>query len=255
MPVHTFTEAVKGEDRHLHTDLPDGTTLMVVADGHGGTDCAVSAVAAIETMFHRDGVRTRLSEAGEQWRSVAEKELRDAIARAAEETDSELTGAVVTAVLVSPARDMLAWAQVGDTVAMWRSAQGEIERTPDHNCRSNVAEREAAEKRGGRYMSGYIMAPDGSGGLQPARSLGDRYMGPVASKEPDIGSATLGGGLLVSSDGIVNGIQGSVQAETAVFKRVLEQAEAGEDLEATVRAFFPGGFRDDVTVLVLEPAG
>lgn len=253
MPVRTFTASVKNEDRHVHIQLPDGGTLLAVADGHGGADCAESVVATIEAMFQPAGSGIRLSQSHEQWRSGAEELLHNAIRRASEETITKLSGAVVTVVLTAPAADMLAWAQVGDTVAMWRNGNGDVERTPDHNCRTNVAERAAAEKRGGRYMGGYIMAPDGAGGLQPTRSLGDRYMGRVASKEPEVGSSTLGGPVLVSSDGIVTGVQGSPEAETATFRRLLEGAEANADLEEQVGTVISDAFIDDVTILVFVP--
>ncbi|MFO8065426.1 MAG: protein phosphatase 2C domain-containing protein [Spirochaetia bacterium] len=253
MPVRTFTASVKGEDRYVYTPINDGSTLLVVADGHGGAKCADSTVTAIQAAFQTAQTEAKLRDAGNDWPVTAENLLREAMAVAAKQTEGESSGAVVTAVLASSAGDMVAWAQVGDTVAIWRNKEGDIERTPDHNCRSNIAERKAAVQRGGHYIAGYIMAPDGSGGLQPARSLGDEYMGRVASKEPDVGSSTLDGPLLVSSDGVITGIQGSPKAETAAFTQLLEQAEAGEDLEPSVNALLPGGFLDDVTVLVFVP--
>lgn len=261
-----FTHALKGEDRNLHRELPGGRHLLVVADGHGGADVAERAVTTIRIFFEKVDVVSALD--GEaSWDEAAVRLLADAVEAADRVTRDEFSGAVLTAVLVAPEPDgasdnavgetpsvrplRFAWAQVGDTAAVWRDADGGVSRTPDHNCRSNLAEREAAEARGGRYIRGYIMAPNGSGGLQPARSLGDTYMGKVTSKEPELGSGCAHGPLVVTSDGIVNGIQDSAEAEHAVFTELIERIEAGEDLDRAVSGTCPGGFKDDVTVFAV----
>ncbi len=254
MTPDVFTYEVKGEDRYRACELADGSHLAVVADGHGGAHCARTVVGSIGgTIEHRfamevEGGRT-LSE--DRWIELARDALRSAIDVATHATSNELSGAVVTVVIAAGSGSPLVFAQLGDTVAFWRGQDGSFERTPDHNCRTNQAERRAAEERGGRYFLGYIMASDGSGGLQPGRSLGDHFMGDVVSKTPDIDVAYPSGAIVVSSDGILNDVQGDSSSEEALFTRLLDEIEDGAGVERAVRKVCGGRFRDDVTVVAL----
>ncbi len=256
MTPEVFTYEVKGEDRHRVSQLADGSHLVVVADGHGGARCAATVVGsiggAIERVFASQAEAAASPAFSEdQWKELARDALRNAIDMTAEATATELSGAVVTAVIADASATMLAYAQLGDTVAFWRGRDGSFERTPDHNCRTNHAERRAAEERGGRYFLGYIMAPDGSGGLQPGRSLGDHFMGEVVSKVPDIDLAFPAGAVVVSSDGVVNDVQGDAKGEEDLFLRLLDAIEDGSPLNRAVRSAAGGRFRDDVTVVAL----
>lgn len=234
---------LKGEDAQASEVLTDGSALLFVADGHGGRDCAELAAAEFPRAF-----RTAFQSGNEPVDALAA-----AAESAAEQTRNADSGAVYTAVWVAAAHDRMAYAQLGDTAAVWRDAQGRLRRTPDHNVRSNRQEREAAEARGGRYRGGYMLGPDRLYGIQPARALGDREMGPVASKAPEIAADTLQARswVVVSTDGILVPVQGDADAEERALASLIGALEHGSALDAALESVFGSRFIDDVTVLAL----
>ncbi len=248
MQVDRYTATKKGEDRLFESRPADRVHVLAAIDGHGG---AQAAELVVQTLA---GFCSAAGDGSERWFRSPEQLARRAIEEAATVTREEWSGAVLTLVIALDTEDGvdLVWAQLGDTLAMWRNTDGEIERTPDHNCRSNPEERDAAVARGGVYRSGYIMSPEGIGGLQPARSLGDAYMGSIASKEPDIGRAQSPGPVVLSTDGVVAGLGNMPEAERTVFDELYERVEAGEALERVVPDICRQGIMDDVTVLALK---
>jgi serine/threonine protein phosphatase PrpC len=75
---------------------------------------------------------------------------------------------------------------------------------PDHNVRTNPAEREAAEARGGYCDGAYLFRNMHSQGLQMARALGDSHLRGVISTEPEINEVPIVGSgfILVATDGL-----------------------------------------------------
>ncbi|MFP4644680.1 MAG: protein phosphatase 2C domain-containing protein [Spirochaetales bacterium] len=248
MQVDRYTATKKAEDRFFENRPAEGVQVLSVIDGHGGSRAAELIVQTLTAFCAAAG------EEKDRWFRSPEQLVGRAVEEAAVVTQEEWSGAVMTLVVVLEYESWLdlIWAQLGDTLAIWRNIDGEIERTPDHNCRSNPEERDAAVARGGVYRSGYIMSPDGIGGLQPSRSLGDAYMGPITSKLPDIGRAKTPGPVLLSTDGVVAGLGNMPEAEREVFDALYERVEAGDSLDLAVPAACRQGVMDDVTVLSLR---
>lgn len=255
MQVDRYTATKKAEDRLFEYRPADGVHVLSVIDGHGGAKAAEMIVQTLSAFCAAAG------NGSDRWFRSPEQLVSRAVEEAASVTRDEWSGAVLTLTIAlergrGEQGDPLEviWAQLGDTLAMWRNTDGEIERTPDHNCRSNPDERDAAVARGGLYRSGYIMAPDGTGGLQPGRSLGDAYMGPIASKEPDIGRARTAGPVVLTTDGVVAGLRNMPEAEREVFDELYERIESGDSLEIAVPDVCRHGVMDDITVLALRAA-
>lgn len=238
--------SLKDEDTHAFAMLPDRSMLLFVADGHGGRRCAQLAAetfpAAFETTYNANPEPVNA--------------LAAAAEKAADETRALESGAVYTAVWVAPAHDWLAYAQLGDTVAVWRDAQGRMERTPDHNVRANPRERRAAEARGGIYSGGFMLGPDRLYGIQPGRALGDREMGAVAAKDPEIAARAVSGRwILASTDGILVPVQGDDRAEWELLEALLAALERDGALDEAIHGTCGSHFVDDVTVLALPTTG
>jgi len=240
--LQVFERQVKGEDRQGTAVLSDGSCLLVVADGHGGHECAEHAVPIF--------VRTFSAE----YQGEAKVALKRAAGAAINSTMGYDAGAVYTAVWLSSEGTTLRYAQLGDTFACWRRADGgAFARTPDHNSGNNPTEREAAVKRGGLYHGGYVMAPSGQYGLQPTRALGDAMMGTIIEKNPEMGVADVAAGswIIVSSDGVLGMSHTSAEAEQAAMAKLLAALERSGDLRRAVTEASEGPLFDDVTVLAV----
>lgn len=195
------------EDRHVvhRFSFPDGTCgwLLAVLDGHNGSAAAEVCEEAIPDLFLLRGP----------------EDGRAALARIVAELDRRLRGRragttlSLASILESHARASVA--VLGDSPVLILDQSAELWVGPHHNIRTNLEERGEAEGRGGVYdSSGYILNPATGEGLQMGRALGDRGMGDVLSRKPDLHTVELGPGSLVllATDGVLDlGDEGSAR--------------------------------------------
>ena len=127
--------------------------------------------------------------------------------------------------------------------------QGAVHISPEHNVRSNLNERKAAEKRGGIYRDGYIwndLSSLGSG-LQMSRALGDAHLGKILSREPDIYVISNPEWVLVASDGVFDpDHENTSQLIEKVKKYAIRRSTAGDIMKWAESR----GLKDNATALV-----
>lgn len=179
------------EDDYFWTEIPEGV-LMGVFDGHGG-----------------DEVSDILAEMFPKFWSVFDgldypQMLVKMFAAAATLTEGYHAGSTASVVFI-PSDEKTAYiAVLGDSPVIAEQASGEVFIGPDHNARSNQAERDLAIARGGVYHSGYMWSDYGDlgAGLQMTRAFGDSACSNFLSRVPEVFTIPLGDWLLVGSDGL-----------------------------------------------------
>ena len=186
------------EDRHLMISAEEGL-IMVVMDGHGDAACAIE----LESKFC------------EVWDSVFSpekspdflfKELFDKFDMLTSGMDSGSTMSVAFIPKANTGKeDKVHIAILGDSPVIVQRPDGTFHVSPEHNVRTNIVERQAGIQRGGYYSpNGYICyGPEGHG-LQMSRAFGDRDLGKILSRIPEVYSVDLGNWVLVGSDGLVS---------------------------------------------------
>ncbi|MDP3963356.1 MAG: PP2C family serine/threonine-protein phosphatase [bacterium] len=208
--------------------------LLAVMDGHGGE-------AVSEYCRQRIGEYFMLSEA-----SKAKTALSKLIARLARETENFRAGSTISIACILESHRKAVIAVLGDSPVIVLDGAGKLHASPEHNVRSNAKEREAAEKRGGIYMDGYIYSRHGDLGLQMSRALGDHNLHSVLSRDPEIYTIDDPRWVLVASDGVVD----PGHANTDVLIRELEvQAKRGSDADSIIRWTSNRGLHDNATAV------
>jgi serine/threonine protein phosphatase PrpC len=185
------------EDRSFVTEMND-QILVRVFDGHGGAWTSEHAVNRTPKIFKR------LSKA---IKKDPDKTLTKIISTLVAETNDHHSGSTVCIVWVC--NNIAHVAVLGDSSAIIRTENQEIRQSPEHNVRSNAKEALEAEARGGRIaVNGYLFDKwriDGPG-LQMSRALGDKELGRVLNREPEIFHIPLNDDswILVCSDGFLD---------------------------------------------------
>ena len=160
------------EDRYCFFSIRKPQTIIAVMDGHGGREVAEFCSCNLKKIF-------------QDTRGKIADRLNEVIRKLAEATPRHYeVGSTIS--IVSATNHWAHIAFLGDSPVIIRTAGGKIDISPEHNVRSNDAERLAAEKRGGVYDNGYICKSLGGYGLQLSRALGDCEMGSIISREPEI---------------------------------------------------------------------
>lgn len=184
------------EDRFGIEKLTTGT-LIWVADGHGGEEAS---------QYVKDHMYVAWVSADNNDRVA---QIKDVFHQFADATANMGAGTTLSLAFID--RNTIYVAVLGDSPVLV-SAYGVIFKGPDHNARSNAAEREAAIARGGRYFNGYVYqsTPGGmyssnySPGLQMTRALGDTEL-TFLNREPEIFHFPFGQPgdyVLVATDGV-----------------------------------------------------
>lgn len=205
-------------------------------DGHGGSEVAEFCLHNLEKIF-------------QDTRGEIADLLNEVIKNLAEKTAHYKSGSTISIVSVTNH-----WAHVaflGDSPVIIRTAGGKIDISPEHNVRSNDAERLAAEKRGGVYINGYIYDSSNEYGLQMSRALGDCRMGSVISREPEIYRRPVdqNSWILVASDGLIDpGHQGMENVE-----QIADMLNNGKDAGDLIEWASRGGLHDNATAIVWRP--
>ncbi|MHB8764619.1 MAG: PP2C family serine/threonine-protein phosphatase [Deferrisomatales bacterium] len=214
--------------------------LLAVFDGHGGSTAADLCAGVTPRVFELRGPED------------AEAALRRLVAGLDSLTRGMRSGTTVSAACVLESHGRAAVAVVGDSPVLAVARGGRTVVGPDHNARSNPAERAAAEARGGVYdPSGYLLNPATGRGLQMARALGDAALGPVLSREPEVFSLDLGPGnvLVLATDGLLDPAHGDTAGRAAELLALRRLGE-GFTAQALVAWAEAGGLWDNATAVV-----
>ena len=172
------------EDR-LVTLTNGERSLLVVLDGHGGAEVAEHCVKRLKTL--------------DMFPETESGMLGMVQILAAETSDME-AGSTLSMVSVTPEGAIVA--VLGDSPVIIMAEDGTMRVSPEHNVRTNHAEREAAVSRGGRYSGGYIWR--GDSGLQMSRALGDAHLSGILSRVPEVYTVPNPSWVLVLSDGVLD---------------------------------------------------
>jgi len=170
--------------------------LLGVFDGHGGDEVADKCAVLMPKVF--DAVRSAVLVAN------FENMVREVFHVLNAETKDCYAGTAASIVLLPKHGKEAIIGILGDAPVMLQKTDGDIWLSPEHNVRTNSAERAAAEGRGGTVHNGYLFATFSGGGLQMSRALGDRELGKVLDRTPEIFRVPVGAGgfILVASDGL-----------------------------------------------------
>lgn len=228
------------EDRFFSTSLSSGL-LLGVFDGHGGADCAERANNSFAHFFDYEiGVDSRPANA-----------LLEAFASVNEETAYMEDGTSASIAFIPWSADRVWIAVLGDSPVIVKTADGAIWHAPEHNVRTNKAERLAAEKRGGTVSGGYLFSSWNGPGLQMARAFGDAHLNRVLDRTPEVFLPALGAGsfVLVASDGALD--PGHADADKAA-KAVVDLIESGGDAQAIVNRAIAIPTGDNVSALLVK---
>lgn len=212
------------EDRYVVHHTAAGILLAVI-DGHGGEDVADVCKDYVGPFWDLAASNQR----------PYDKALALTIWELNCITNEYHSGATISLAFVPVDEMSVHVATLGDSPVIVRSPDGVNHVSESHNARTNLDEREAAEKRGAIYEGGYIWngfpGSARSEGLQMTRCLGDTYMGPMISRDPAIEVHPLGDFLLLATDGCFDpGHTNELKAAADVIALI----EQGGDAEAIV---------------------
>ncbi len=186
------------EDRFFHHPVTGQVGwFMAVMDGHGGKDVVELCAREIPRLF---GL---LVGSGS-----CKKVITRIVQELAEMTKADYSGSTLSIAWVREDLDLVTVAVLGDSPVIVLDASGKVHVSPEHNVRTNLAEREAGVKRGGWFDGSYLRK--GESGLQMSRALGDAHLGDIISREPEIYTVASPRRVLVASDGLLDPSHGDV---------------------------------------------
>ena len=200
-----------------------------MADGHGG-DKTSSYVAQQLS----DGLLDRILVAANKTLNEALdstfQDLNESTLPLSRETLAHYeSGTTLSLAYIPDGEDSLHVGVIGDSPVILAKKDGTFQRSPEHNARSNEAERKAAEQRGGVFGNGYLSSRSRGMGLQMTRDIGCHAMGDVLLRYPDIYELAIQNGdvLILGSDGLLDPAHFSSDEEVQrIVKLVLDGAEA-----------------------------
>ena len=245
--------SLKHEDRvATHRAMVGGeeVVLMLVADGHGGSDAAELCTDLLPAI-------TSVADDGS---AVA---LCSATCRAFESVHLEAcaasnAGATLSVVIANCAREELSVLHVGDSAVLLVDHDSQTVLSSEHRLSDSEAERKRVQSVGGikigQAKSGLDGTPGGPlrawpGGLAVCRTIGDADC-PAASAVPDQRTVPFdvraGAAVVVASDGVWDAI-----SHEKVARIVRKSRTAVEAAEAIVnKAVKTRGLRDDTSCAV-----
>lgn len=179
-----------------------------------------------------------------------EHTLATSVASLHEMTKNSSSGSTLSVAVIPEDEPRAHVAILGDSPVMIFDGNGGINMSPSHNSRDNPKELEEAIKRGAKPQRGYIGADGSRELLQITRALGDRELGSVLSREPDIYSAdiTEDSVVMVSSDGVLGSGQKDNQRAIAYLENLLTVEKI--DAEELVRDASRRGSKDNATAII-----
>ncbi len=229
------------EDRYLHMKVvcesrPCGE-LLAVMDGHGGYTVAGLCEQGIRNVFEFTGP------------DQSEAALKKLVAELSLLTKSFNEGSTISLALITDTPRKVSIAVLGDSPVVVYDKQGRLHTSPEHNVRSNLEERKAAEQRGGIYSGGYIWNDLGDlgQGLQMSRALGDVGLDGILSREPDIYTIDKPVWVLVASDGLFDPVHFDTDS---LFEEIRKYAERNANADELMKWAEKRGLKDNATALV-----
>lgn len=207
------------EDRFFTCGCPKGL-LIGVFDGHGGEYVSHYASEKFPGIFADEITEPK---------ATPRIALKKAIKKLVTLTQPHAAGSTLSLVYIPYRGNTVTCAVMGDSPIIIKDAKGEINIGPEHNVRTNEAERKAAEDRGGFVSGGYLCASFSGGGLQMARALGNIHLNRVLSRTPDIYTVKINKDsfVIVATDGVFDpGHYEFDKAAEAVVKLVEDGADA-----------------------------
>lgn len=223
----SFCKPIKGSDFN--------GWLLAVMDGHGGASVAELCAKEIEHLFTLHGAEH------------TEEALRDLVSSLNVKTSHLQVGSTLSVACILEDHKKVSIAVLGDSPVVVLDSTGQLHVGPEHNVRSNVNERKAAEKRGGAYSGGYIWRRDRNYGLQMSRALGDAHLEGIISHEPEVYTVTNPKWILIASDGLVD--PGHDQSEH-LFSEIKEYAEKNATASDLMQWAVSRELRDNATAIV-----
>ena len=242
----------KAEDRCSFLTAQIGgeeVTLMMVADGHGGSATADRC----STVLHL--IASSASDAsGEELQSC----FPGAFARMHSEACAAdgTAGSTLTVIAINERRCQVTVANVGDSAALLVETETETVLTSEHRLADSAAERERVQAQGAtlghaRTSGGVVGGPLRAfpGGLAVCRTIGDADC-PAVSAVPDVQTVSFdpaaGGAIIVCSDGVWDALSSAKVA--AIIRRCHTPAEAADRVVS--KALKARGLRDDISAIV-----
>ena len=195
------------EDRHVvyRYDMPDEKGwLTAVVDGHSGSAEVAEFCEKNLSIYFTNLLNSVLEHTDE----ILENILKNTISALHEATKEMDSGATISIVYISETRAKAFVAILGDSPVIIKTKSG-VWVGPEHNARTNLAERKTAVQRGAVYSGGYIWDDPQSDmgiGLQLTRSLGDKRLAKFLNREPETFSIDLDeySFIIVASDGLID---------------------------------------------------
>lgn len=226
------------EDRFVYQPILNGETvcgyLLAVMDGHGGSAVADFCKQELDHPFHA-------AEFDEP-----EQNLYRLASTLAQKTRDMQEGSTLSLVCIREDRCLAVGAVIGDSPVLICDASDTLHWGPSHNVRTNQAELEACQRRGGEYFNGRIHV-DENNGIQLSRALGDVCMGDIISREPEMFTVQSPCWILVASDGLVDPTHyGNSVAEQEIASLAKRKARA----EILMQRALQRGLEDNATALV-----
>ncbi len=166
--------------------------LLAICDGHGGNLVADGAINVIRQRALQ--IFLLLSQDPVALMQYFFRELIIATNKL------PWSGSTITLAAVIESLDIAVLGVMGDSPALLIDKNGDQHVGPNHNVRTNIAEREAGILRGGQYEGSYLWWQQS--GLQMSRALGDLHMGGVLLREPEIITVKHPRTIVCASDGI-----------------------------------------------------
>ena len=212
--------------------------LIAVMDGTAGSLAAQHCANRIPVVF-----QPTLDEG-------PEAPVKELIRRLHEETAAMDAVTTISVAAIYESHGFAVVGVLGDSPVITVDAHGSVCIGPEHNVRTNDAEREAAIARGGLVTrDGYLMGPDRDRGLQMSRALGGNWMGDVVSREPETYTVQLGteSAVIVASDGLLDPIHGKSEELAEETMAMVRRGLVATDLVLWAQE---RGLYDNATALV-----
>lgn len=250
MITHATAQGIREyqEDRYLVYEYGAGT-MMAVFDGHGGdeaADCCVELLPKLLEELQKGEFPDNPEDIGQSPVGV----YRWIFHRLHAATQDCRSGTTATMAFVPKDGRAAYMANLGDSPLVWSNGLGAIV-AKDHNVRTNEEERRRAINRGGRYEGGYVFGPRSYCGLQMSRSLGDRDLALILSREPDFHAVSLDQDsfILVATDGVVDPSHG----ESDDMKQIIDLIRNGASAQDLVDRAVQKPTRDNATAILWRP--
>lgn len=214
----------------------ENSWFAAIFDGHGGREAADLAAEKLPLLFGQNYNHSKNP-------ALAFKESF----RQVDEQIKTNTSAGTTAVCAFYDGERLHVANAGDARAVLVKDGKAIQLTRDHRA-SDPQEQERIRQQGGVIIRGYVWQP-GIGGLQVARTLGDRNFSQFVTWEPDIRQDIKDKGkLILACDGLFEGLENKYLA-----KIVESHKGSNQQLAQKLRdEAYQKGSRDNISVIAID---